>query len=47
MSQRDVAALMAVSEDALESVLARGRRRLRELLKDDWQELLARTDGTC
>lgn len=47
MSQRDVAALMALSEDALESLLARGRRRLRELLKDDWQELLARTDGTC
>jgi RNA polymerase sigma-70 factor (ECF subfamily) len=40
LSQRDVAALMELSEDALESLLARGRRRLRELLKDDWQELL-------
>lgn len=41
MSQREVAQAMDLSEDALESLLARGRRRLRELLKNDWRELLA------
>lgn len=40
LSQREVAELMQLSEDALESLLARGRRRLAQLLKDDWQELL-------
>jgi RNA polymerase sigma-70 factor (ECF subfamily) len=39
-SQREVADMMELSEDALESLLARGRRRLREILKNDWQELL-------
>lgn len=45
MSQRDVAAMMELTEDALESLLARGRRRLRDILKDDWQELLAQSNG--
>lgn len=45
MSQRDVAAMMELSEDALESLLARGRRRLRDILKEDWQELLAGSNG--
>lgn len=40
LSQRDVAELMDVSEDALESLLARGRRKLRDLLRDEWQELV-------
>jgi len=40
LPQRDVAHMMQISEDALESLLARGRRKLRDLLKDDWQELL-------
>jgi RNA polymerase sigma-70 factor (ECF subfamily) len=40
LSQREVAALMELSEDALESLLARGRRKLRDLLENDWQELL-------
>ena len=40
LSQREVAELMAISEDALESLLSRARRRLRELLKDDLAELL-------
>ena len=44
MSQRDVAEMMELSEDALESLLARGRRRLRDLLKNDWQELLPQTN---
>jgi RNA polymerase sigma-70 factor, ECF subfamily len=34
LSQRDAAAVMEVSEEALESLLARGRRRLRELLSE-------------
>ena len=40
LSQREVADAMAISEDALESLLARARRRLRDLLKDDVTELL-------
>ena len=40
LSQREVADVMAISEDALESLLARARRRLRDLLKDDVAELL-------
>lgn len=45
MSQREVAEVMELSEDALESLLARGRRRLRELLKEDWQGLLIQSNG--
>ena len=45
MSQREVAALMELSEDALESLLARGRRRLRDLLREDWQDLLIQSGG--
>jgi len=41
LSQREVADAMAISEDALESLLARGRRRLRRLLEADIAELLA------
>lgn len=33
-SQREAAAVMGVSEEALESLLARGRRRLRQLLSE-------------
>lgn len=40
LSQREVSEMMELSEDALESLLARGRRRLKEILKDDWRELL-------
>lgn len=45
MSQREVAALMELSEDALESLLARGRRRLRDFLREDWQDLLIQSGG--
>lgn len=41
LSQREVASMMEISEDALESLLARGRKRLRELLAEDWRQLLA------
>lgn len=44
LSQREVAKVMEISEDALESLLARGRRRLREQLENDWQELLSNDD---
>lgn len=40
LSQREVAAAMEISEDALESLLARARRGLRQLLADDIAELL-------
>ena len=36
LSQREVAGELGVSEDALESLLARGRRKLRALLAEDW-----------
>lgn len=45
MSQREIAEVMELSEDALESLLARGRRRLRDLLKEDWQGLLIQSNG--
>lgn len=40
MSQKDVAAALDVSEDALESLLARARRKLKTELVDQWRELL-------
>jgi len=40
MSQRDVAERMGLSEDALESLLARGRRALKTALADEWRGLL-------
>ena len=44
-SQREVAEAMEISEDALESLLARGRRKLRNLLADRWQDLLSDLQG--
>jgi len=40
MSQVEVGKLLGVSDEAVESLLARARRTLRELLKEDWRELL-------
>ncbi len=40
MSQREVAGVLDVSEDALESLLARARRRLRGTLEGEWRDLL-------
>ena len=40
MSQREVAGVLDVSEDALESLLARARRRLRGSLEGEWRDLL-------
>ena len=40
LSQREVAASMSISDEAVESLLARGRRGLKTALRDDWQELI-------
>lgn len=40
LSQREVAERMGVSEDALESLLARGRRALKKALAGEWRGLL-------
>lgn len=39
-SQRDLAEALDITEDALESLLARARRKLKAALQDEWQELL-------
>jgi RNA polymerase sigma-70 factor (ECF subfamily) len=41
MSNIDAAAAMAISVEAIESLLARGRRALKAELKDRWRDLLA------
>ena len=41
MSQREVAAVLEISEDALESLLARGRRKLKGLLEPEWRSMVA------
>ena len=41
MSNIDAAAAMAISVEAIESLLARGRRALKAELKDHWRDLLA------
>lgn len=40
MSQREVADVLEISEDALESLLARARRGLKQTLEPEWRELL-------
>lgn len=45
LSQSEVAAKLAITEEALESLLARGRRALRAALKDDWRALLPDAEG--
>jgi len=41
LSQVDVGVAMGVSQEAVESLLARARRTLKGLLTEDWQELLS------
>lgn len=41
LSQVEVGAQMGVSDEAVESLLARARRSLKSSLKDDWRELVA------
>jgi RNA polymerase sigma-70 factor (ECF subfamily) len=40
MSNIAAASVMEISVDAIESLLARGRRTLKETLADDWRGLL-------
>ena len=41
LSQIEVGRIMGVSDEAVESLLARARRSLKAALRDDWRELLA------
>lgn len=41
LSQVEIGAQMGVSDEAVESLLARARRGLKSALKDDWRELIA------
>lgn len=40
LSQIEVGQILGVSDEAVESLLARARRALKALLKDEWQQLL-------
>jgi RNA polymerase sigma-70 factor (ECF subfamily) len=40
MSQSEAAAMLGISPDALESLLARGRRALKAALAGEWRALL-------
>lgn len=40
MSQIEIGEALGVSDEAVESLLARGRRRLRSVLEEDWRQLL-------
>ncbi|MGI9524297.1 MAG: sigma-70 family RNA polymerase sigma factor [Hyphomicrobiaceae bacterium] len=46
MSQREVADCLDVSEEALESLLARARRKMKGLLAEEWRDLLSGTGLT-
>jgi RNA polymerase sigma-70 factor (ECF subfamily) len=41
LSQLEVAESMGISDEAVESLLARGRRALKAELKEEWRQLLA------
>jgi RNA polymerase sigma-70 factor (ECF subfamily) len=45
MSQLEVAGALGVSDEAVESLLARARRALKADLKDEWQQLLPDRDA--
>ena len=45
MSQVEVAATMGISDEAVESLLARARRALKSSLADEWRELVATDEG--
>lgn len=46
LSQSEVAATLEISEDAVESLLARARRALKAELKDEWRQLLPDAEET-
>lgn len=45
LSQIEVAAILGVSDEAVESLLARARRTLKAALKDEWRDLLPDRDA--
>ncbi len=45
LSQNEVAAALAVSDEAVESLLSRARRTLRGALRDEWRQLLPGDGG--
>lgn len=46
MSQNEVGAALGISDEAVESLLARARRSLKVSLKDEWRDLLPGEDGS-
>jgi RNA polymerase sigma-70 factor (ECF subfamily) len=46
LSQAEVGEVLGVSDEAVESLLARARRALRASLEKDWKSLLENDDGT-
>jgi RNA polymerase sigma-70 factor (ECF subfamily) len=44
LSQIEVGKVMGISDEAVESLLARARRTLKAALKEEWQSLLPDTD---
>ena len=45
MSQIEVGSVLGISDEAVESLLARARRTLKAALKDDWQELMPQDEA--
>lgn len=46
LSQSEVGARLGISDEAVESLLARARRTLKVTLRDEWQDLLPGGEGT-
>lgn len=46
LSQSEVGARLGISDEAVESLLARARRTLKAALRDEWQDLLPGGEGT-
>ena len=46
LSQFEVGSMLGISDEAVESLLARARRALKAALKNDWQQLLPDDEGT-
>jgi RNA polymerase sigma-70 factor (ECF subfamily) len=45
LSQSEVGARLGISDEAVESLLARARRTLKATLRDEWQNLLPGGEG--
>ena len=46
LSQSEVGASLGISDEAVESLLARARRTLKSTLKDEWRDLLPAIEGS-